>query len=122
MPAPDLDALLAAIRGTAKYAAVSDALIARIGAQELARRKTLKDAIQETRNKLHQVAGLYQPGKMRYAEWLEALAADPGPETLTRIMAHHASTRERLPLLGPYMRRFSQGCRRCAVCWMWPAG
>ncbi len=111
MPAAlgDLDALLTAIRATAKYAAVSDALITRIGAQELARRKTLKDAIAETRNKLHQVAGLYQPGKMRYAEWLEQIATDPGRETLARIMAHHSSTRERLPLLGPLYEEIFAG-------------
>jgi 16S rRNA (guanine(1405)-N(7))-methyltransferase len=107
-------ALLAAIRASAKYAQVSDALILRIGAQELARRKTLKDAIEATRNKLHQVAGLYQEPKMRYARWLDELdAAADDPEALKRaclsIMRHHASTRERAPLLNDFYPRLFAG-------------
>lgn len=108
--------LLAAIRGTAKYAHVSDALILRIGAQELAKRRNLKEAIQETRNKLHQVAGLYQSGRMRYGEWLDELAVGahagaqpPDRELLRRIMGNHASTRERLAILDGFYDRVFDG-------------
>lgn len=98
---PQLPALVAEIRRTPKYAPVCDALIARLGATELDKRRTFKDAVQETRNKLHQVAGLYQDGRMRYAEWLDALNAEAGDRMplLRRILSHHASTRERLTIL-----------------------
>jgi 16S rRNA (guanine(1405)-N(7))-methyltransferase len=104
--------LLASIRSTAKYAHVSDALILRIGSQELAKRRNLKEAIQETRNKLHQVAGLYQSGRMRYGEWLDELAAGAQPPDLgplRRIMGHHASTRERLAILDRFYERIFDG-------------
>jgi len=105
-----LDDLLAEIRSTSKYAYVSDALIRRIGARELAVRRKFKDAVQETRNKLHQVGGLYQPGRMRYGEWLERIAAaSPPHDALRDVMAHHASTRERLPILDSFYARLFDG-------------
>lgn len=107
---PPLDDLLAEIRATPKYAHVSDALIRRIGARELAVRRKFKEAVQETRGKLHQIGGLYQPGRMHYGEWLEriAAAAQPG-DALREAMAHHASTRERLPILDSFYERIFDG-------------
>jgi 16S rRNA (guanine(1405)-N(7))-methyltransferase len=105
-----LDSLLAEIRATPKYAHVSDALIRRIGARELAVRRKFKEAVQETRGKLHQVGGLYQPGRMRYGEWLERIASESPPDAALReAMAHHASTRERLPMLASFYAHVFDG-------------
>jgi len=105
MPTADfLTQLVAAVQESTKYRTVSPTLIRTIGAQELAKRRNLKEAVKATKNKLHQIAGAYQMGKVDYQNWalrLEAAAGDPATlHTLARtIMAHHASTRERLGIL-----------------------
>lgn len=110
-----LDKLVAQIQASAKYADVSAELIGHIGAAELAKRTSLGEAVKATKNKLHQVGGMYLAERAPYDRWLEELrqaqtsevsvpsASLPGssktPEVLRRIMRHHASTRERLPIL-----------------------
>jgi len=96
-----LDELVAHVRASAKYAQVNADLVQRIVAIELAKRRSLKEAIKETKNTLHQVAGMFAEEKARYGEWL------PQVETrdlasLQTIMQHHASTRERLPILDSF--------------------
>jgi 16S rRNA (guanine(1405)-N(7))-methyltransferase len=85
---------------------VSEDLIRAIGAQELARRTSFKEAVKAAKNKLHQVGGAYLVAKHDYATWLNDLAhlAQSGEQPaflayLKGIMSHHASTRERLPIL-----------------------
>jgi 16S rRNA (guanine(1405)-N(7))-methyltransferase len=112
----DITELIASVRSSQKYAAISGAMIRSIGLRELAARRNLKEAIKATKNKLHQVAGAYLDGRLPYDDWLallEAAAADDrqpttDDEALTNsklrqacltIMRHHASTRERLPIL-----------------------
>lgn len=100
----DLDELVAAIRASKKYAHIGEATLRHLGQIELGKRRNLKDAIKETRNKLHQIGGAYQDS-MHYAAWLSELeAAEPTVrrEILSRIMQHHASTRERRPILNPF--------------------
>jgi 16S rRNA (guanine(1405)-N(7))-methyltransferase len=111
-----LDELVAEVRKSAKYAHVSEPLIREIGAAELRKRASLKDAIKATKNKLHQAGGMFTEEKARYGEWLAALALTPLPsfglrsggedakrEVLLReIMSHHTSTRERLPILDSF--------------------
>jgi 16S rRNA (guanine(1405)-N(7))-methyltransferase len=76
-----------------------------VGERELAVRRNLKEAVKATKNKLHQVGAAYLPARMHYEQWLEELrrAACSGESDLRtacfRIMGHHASTRERLPIL-----------------------
>jgi 16S rRNA (guanine(1405)-N(7))-methyltransferase len=99
---PDLDILLAAIQASSKYAHVSEDVIRRIGASELGKRRNLKEAIKETKNKLHQVGGAYQEA-MHYERWIKQLAqTSQKQEVLHEIMRHHASTRERLPILDSF--------------------
>ncbi|HEX2348909.1 MAG TPA: hypothetical protein VHI51_10800 [Ktedonobacterales bacterium] len=104
-----LNQLVAAIQASAHYRSVAEPLIRRLGARELANRRSLKEAIKATKNKLHQVAGAYLD-EPRYDAWLTALRAAyaEGEEAaaqerrraaLRRVMARHASTRERLPIL-----------------------
>ena len=110
----DLDELVAAIRASKKYAHIGEATLRHLGQIELGKRRNLKDAIKETRNKLHQIGGAYQDS-MHYVAWLSELAAavpaaaaEPAARReilapiLSRIMQHHASTRERLPILNPF--------------------
>lgn len=104
MPHPDLDALIAEVLESSKYRWVSPELVRRIGERELHAHRRLKDAVKETRNKLHQVGGSYQGLRPEYAAWLSQLRAAQGDEQAWReaclaIMQHHASTRERLPVL-----------------------
>ncbi len=99
-----LDQLVAAVLSSPKYRNVCADFIRYIGARELARRRGLKEAIKATKNKLHQVGGAYLERRMEYTAWLQELRtaqADPAAlrAACARMMAHHASTRERLPIL-----------------------
>jgi 16S rRNA (guanine(1405)-N(7))-methyltransferase len=112
-----LDQLVAAVQASARYRSVAEPLIRRLGERELAKRRSLKEAIKATKNKLHQVAGAYLD-EPRYDAWLSELRTaweDDGAATdalatmearrqaaLRQVMARHASTRERLPILDQY--------------------
>ena len=100
---PPLDRLIAAVLASAKYRAIDPDLVRRIGATELTKRRNLKEAIKATKDTLHQVAGAFQDHDMPYTRWLEALQeANPQGDLRSvcrEIMGHHASTRERLPIL-----------------------
>lgn len=103
-----LERLVAAVKASARYRHVSAAFIARVGAQELAKRPNLKAAIKATKDRLHQVGGAYLEARPDYRAWLERLRAtfrgnldDLRPLCL-EIMRVHASTRERLPILADF--------------------
>jgi 16S rRNA (guanine(1405)-N(7))-methyltransferase len=125
----DIDNVIATVRASSKYQAVSEELIRTIGLRELAARRNLKEAIKATKNKLHQVAGAYFDARPAYAKWLESLRATtarPGDQETWRqadvavddsqfsifnfqfkaacleMMADHASTRERLAILDSF--------------------
>src|SRR5262245_61422962 len=115
-----LDELVQTVLASPKYRAISEDLIRAIGVRELSARRGMKEAIKATKNKLHQVAGAYLDARPPYDQWLAQLAATtnqqackadppwppdlPCPPDLQQvcreIMRHHASTRERLPILG----------------------
>lgn len=110
-----LDALVARVLASAKYREVLPDLVRAIGRRELNARRDPKEAAKATRSKLHQVATSYLVGRMRYDEWLSAMASarEEGEDALRRVlrdvMAHHASTRERLPLLDSFYRDALEG-------------
>jgi 16S rRNA (guanine(1405)-N(7))-methyltransferase len=104
-----LSTLLDEIHKSVKYRHVSSDVICRIGREELAKRRSLKEAIHATRNKLHQIGGAYLAQAQNYGVWLEELRsavqqAEPEPvrRACARIMSQHASTRERLPILDDF--------------------
>lgn len=102
-----LNELVESVLNSAKYQDVNPAVVHMIGEQELRKRRNLKEAVKATKNKLHQTVGAYWQGKTAYADWLTALTeAVADPELLRTvcqtIMSHHASTRERLPLLSQF--------------------
>ncbi len=68
-----VDALVREIQESAKYRHVSPDLIRRVGGRELANRRNLKEAVKETKNTLHQIAGAFLDPKMRYDAWLQQL-------------------------------------------------
>lgn len=107
----NLDKLLEAVQANSKYHAIDPALVRRLGAAELAKGRGFKEAVKAVRNKLHQVGGAYQETPPDYPAWLDELTALPRdlhhPAVLDfcrRCMAHHASTRERLPELERFYR------------------
>jgi len=101
-----LDTLVDAIMASSKYKHVCKELIMYIGAQELSKRRNVKEALKATKNKLHQIGSAYLDSRVHYESWLNELrmaALSANRDNLlhgcTRIMNHHASTRERLPIL-----------------------
>lgn len=103
-----VDALVARVVASAKYREVLPDMIRAVARRELAAGRTLKEADKATRAKLHQVAASYLSGRMRYDAWLDEIAAarEQGEDALRRalrgVMARHASTRERLPVLDAF--------------------
>lgn len=103
----ELDDLVAAVRASRNYRRVTEQLVREIGARELQKGRSVRDAVKATKNKLHQVGGAYLPAAMRYDEWLAGLRAAAGDadrlrEQCRAVMSHHASTRERLPILDQF--------------------
>lgn len=92
----------------AKYREIAPDLVRRIGAQELEKRRSLKEAVKATKNKLHQVGGAYQPGRIDYEKGLALLrettvsSPDQFRAACYNLMQSHASTRERLPILDDF--------------------
>jgi len=104
--------LVEAVRQNPHYQAISEALIRRVGQQELQKRRNFKQAVKSTRSKLHQVGGAYLEHKMPYDEWRAQLAAlphdarDPALRNFaSQLMENHASTRERLPIWEDFFYR-----------------
>ena len=56
-----LEELLQAVKKKKTYVDISDDLVRWVGARELEKRR-FKDAVKQTRAKLHQVAGAYRDG------------------------------------------------------------
>jgi len=101
-----LNRLVDTVRSTPHYQGISKELVQKVGAQELDKGRSFKEAVKATRNKIHQVGGAYQEHTVRYAAWLDELKAipcDPADARLKdfcrRMMGEHASTRERLAIL-----------------------
>lgn len=114
MPIPHDDAIgeiVDSVLSSRKYQTIAPDLIHAIAAGELAKGRSRKDAVKATKNQLHQSAAAYQTGRMAYDAWLTDLRQGHGAPTsdefrtyLRTIMAHHASTAERLPILDDFYR------------------
>jgi len=101
-----LDELVSLVKASAKYRLIDTELVREIGEKELAKRRNLKEAVKETRNKLHQIGSSYQERPIPYASWREELAGLPKDlqdasvrDVLVKNMRMHASTAERLSIL-----------------------
>ena len=113
--------VVAAVHAGAKYRHIAPALVEALAARELAAGARPKDAVKAVKNKLHQVFAAYHTAPFDYARWLKQLsesANDPASlrATCRAILASHASTRERLPILdGFYTTLFADGAGRTFV-------
>ncbi len=103
-----LTAVVHAVLSSAKYRHVSPLLVGEIAQRELSVGRSSKEAIKQTKNKLHQVGGAYFPAAVDYKKAITLLrdAAEAGDEAFRmacrRVMEQHASTRERLPILDTF--------------------
>jgi len=111
-----LDRLTAEIRSSAKYRALDEGLVRRVGAQELEKGRSFKEAVKAARSKLHQVAGAYQeqgPDIPRALAELQTLPTDRHDPAVRdycrRLLARHASTAERLPYIEDFYTRVLDG-------------
>ena len=120
-PDEQLDQALASILGARKYRAIHPGLARDIAAAELAKGRSLKEAVKAAKSQLHQSAAAYMRRKLDYVAAHRQLHTavdaaqresdgDPAVRTLLRrLMAAHASTHERLPLLDTlYPQLFKQ--------------
>ena len=110
-PSSDLDRLTGEILSRKKYRSLDEDFIRRIGAQELERQRSYKDAVHSTRNRLHQVSCSYQEKPIDFINWQEKLRQIPNSfgseETKVfckSMMREHTSTNERLPILDCFFR------------------
>lgn len=98
-----LEQLTTAVLKAPKYRHLAPDLVRRIGLEELQKRRSLKEAIKATKNKLHQVGGAYFDQKIDYERALERLRNTAvSRQTCRELMQLHASTRERLPILDAF--------------------
>ncbi len=108
-----LDLLINEVQGSAKYKDISPDVVRAVAIQEIGKRRTLKEAVKATKNKLHQVSMAYfnlrADSRDNYVVWLQRLRevrqagdVEAGKQLNKQIMGHHASTRERLPLLDQF--------------------
>lgn len=107
-----LEELVIAVRRGARYRTIHEDLIRRVGAQELEKRSSFKEAVKTTRSKLHQIGGAYLESGTSFDGWRDKLADLPPLVTdplmlkfCRQAMAQHASTRERLPILEEFFHQ-----------------
>lgn len=97
----ELDRLVAEVLRSSTHRSASPELVARIGARELAARRSHRAAVKATKTRLHQTLGAFWLKRPRYDAWLGELRAAAASEDALRaacfeIMRWHASTAERL--------------------------
>lgn len=107
----NLAELMRAVIASEKYARISPDLIRELGKKELGKRRNLKEAVKETRNKLHQIGSAYQEKPIPYALWMEELnelpadlTSDESIQYVKKNMSMHASTAERLSILSNFFK------------------
>lgn len=106
-----LEELVRLVQSSGKYQPISNDLVRELGRKELAKRRNLKEAVKETRNKLHQIGSAFQERPIPYAKWLEDL--DNLPRDMQAVasigfiksnLAMHSSTAERLSILPKFFK------------------
>ncbi|MEM7028269.1 MAG: 16S rRNA methyltransferase [Chloroflexota bacterium] len=107
--ADGVDAVVQAVQQSRKYRHVYTDIIRLIAHQERQKRSSLKEVTKATKNKLHQISGAYFKQKPAYDRWLASLQAinfdaggsdtDALKKACRSLLAKHASTKERLPVL-----------------------
>ncbi len=104
--------LIAALRESRKYGAVSEDALFRVAETACRGHRRDSDALKAAKRKLHQACGAFEAGNRDLVKvtrhLLEATPRDADPivirSALTPLLQHHASTHERLPFLDRYFR------------------
>jgi 16S rRNA (guanine(1405)-N(7))-methyltransferase len=103
------EALMAQVRSNPKYAAITEDLVLRLSQEALTSGLSGKPAVKFVRNKLHQVGGAYFKRDIDYTEAARTLAELPQQLDAQEVwafcrtlMQSHASTAERLPIIGDF--------------------
>src|SRR3972149_433163 len=115
--------LVALVRNSKKYRAISEDLIRRIATQELEKNHNIRLAVKATRNKLHQIGGAYLDRAVDYNFCLDVLKRafsvgnDEFLQACRQVMCYHSSTRERIPELDRFYRSILAGLptARCVL-------
>ena len=101
----EIDEIVAQVQASRKYRQVCTATIRRFAAEESAKRGTLKGAVKAVKSRLHQAYGAYE-ARLDYTRAYHDLSAAYGSgdalairAACRELLALHASTRERLPIL-----------------------
>ena len=112
MPDPDLiTAVVSAIKESKKYRDTSEATIRALAVEALRQYKKVKPAVKAVRVRLHSIMAPYlgDPDYSAAATTLTTAYASHDPalihQTCWEIMAHHLSTRERLPILTEFYQQ-----------------
>ncbi|MBP8059820.1 MAG: hypothetical protein KA314_28615 [Chloroflexi bacterium] len=112
MPDPDLiTAVVSAIKESKKYRDTSEATIRALAVEALRQHKKVKPAVKAVRARLHSIMAPYlgDPDYSAAATTLTTAYASHDPalirQTCWEIMAHHLSTRERLPILAEFYQQ-----------------
>ena len=109
----NLPALVVEILNSRKYRrlGIPPETVEDLLAQELGRGRNLKEAVKETRKKLHNIVALYL-GDPDYAQAENELERAVGSQdiraikvTCAHLLSEHASTRERLPILEQFYHK-----------------
>jgi 16S rRNA (guanine(1405)-N(7))-methyltransferase len=96
------DRIVAAIAAIGRHRDVAPDVVRRVALEEIPKRSSFAETLKATKARLHQIGGAFLSPTMPFDRWLAELRdADLAmrPDICKRIMASHASTRERLPLL-----------------------
>ncbi|MBI5835573.1 MAG: 16S rRNA methyltransferase, partial [Armatimonadetes bacterium] len=96
-PTDDLDIIVASVKAGAGYRLLADDLVRSVAATEMTKRRSAKEAVKAARAKLHQLVGAYDDLPREAEAQLASADEHDLPEVARRLMAAHASTRERLP-------------------------
>lgn len=110
----NLDQITTEVLSSSRYRDVDPRFIRRVASIEMNRGRSHKDTVKAVKNKLHQVGGAYFPGETDEARLLEIIQSSAGDTLLLRdacqrIMALHASTKERLPILDRFYAEIFAG-------------
>ena len=111
MPDSDLvSGVVAEVLRSPRHRWLASDVVTRVAATESPKARTQADAVKRTKRRLHQAFGAYL-GDLRPEAALDQLtaawrSADPGAfeQVCRHLLAQHASTRERLPVLETFYR------------------
>ncbi|HEY2295820.1 MAG TPA: 16S rRNA methyltransferase [Thermoanaerobaculia bacterium] len=111
-PDPAMEQVVAILRESRRYGTLHEPALRRLAAEALRiERGNVREAAKRAKRSLHQIFGAYLPQRPRYGRLLAALEAalatgddEQVRRALRSAMGHHASTRERLPILDDFYR------------------